>query len=74
MLARIGIVVLVGFIVLIEAAIVAVMRDESRKKSPFEKKQKELFHRWLILWAVVNTVILVVGYYIATGTILGIQL
>lgn len=67
MLARIGIVILIGIVVLVEAAIVAVMRDSAHGN-------KHLFHKWLIIWAAVNTTIVVVGYYILTGTLLGIEL
>lgn len=67
MLARIGIVLLIGLLILFEAAIVAVMNDNS-KKMPNPAKA---FHKWLIIWAAVNTIILIIGFYIFTGTFLG---
>lgn len=69
MLARIGIVLLIGLLIF-EAAIISVMNDNS-KKMPNPTKS---FHKWLIIWAAVNTIIIIVGYYIATGTLLGVQI
>jgi len=65
-LARIGVIVIVALIVIVEAAIVSVMKDSA-------KGNKQLFHKWLIVWAAINTTIVVVVYYIATGTLLGIK-
>lgn len=70
MLARIAIVVIVGFIILCQAAIVSVMKDESKKTSNPQKS----FNKWLIIWAAINSTIVIVGYYIFTGTLLGWQL
>lgn len=70
MLARVGIVLLIAVIILFEAAIVSVMKDSSKKTF----RPKHYFHKWLIIWAAVNTAIIVVGYYIITGTILGVQI
>lgn len=66
-LQRIGVVLLIALVVLFEAAIVAVMKDSS-KKMPNPTKA---FQKWLIIWAATNTTIIVVGWFIATGTILG---
>lgn len=66
-LTRIGIVAIIGIIIVFEAAIVSVMKDSA-------KGNKHLFHKWLIIWALVNTVIIVVGYDLATGTLLGIKI
>lgn len=70
MLARIGIVLLIGLLILFEAAIVSVMNDNS-KKMPNPKKS---FHKWLIIWAAINSAVLIVGTYIITGTLLGVEL
>jgi hypothetical protein len=74
MLARIGIVVLVGIVILFEAAIVSVMKDSANARLLPIKEKRKLFQKWLIIWAAVNTTIVVVGWYIFTGTLLGIQL
>lgn len=74
MLARIGIVVLVGIVILFEAAIVSVMKDSANARLLPIKEKRKLFQKWLIIWAAVNTTIVVVGYYIFTGTLLGWQL
>lgn len=66
-LARIGVVLIVALVAIVEAAIVSVMKDSA-------KGDKKLFQKWLIRWAAVNTAIVVVGYFIATGTILGIKI
>lgn len=63
-LERIGILAIILIVGVIEAAIVSVMRDSARGN-------KKLFHKWLIIWAGINTTIIVVGSYIFTGTILG---
>lgn len=65
-LARIGVLLIVGFIVLVEAVIISIMKDSA-------KGNKKLFHKWLIIWATVHTVIIVAGYFLATGTILGFK-
>lgn len=65
-LTRIGIVAIIGIIIVFEAAIVSVMKDSARGN-------KKLFHKWLIIWAGINTTIIVVGFYLATGTLLGIK-
>jgi len=70
MLTRIAIVILIGFVILCQAAIISVMKDESKKTSHPQKS----FHRWLIIWAAINSTIIIVGYYIFTGTLLGWQL
>lgn len=66
-LQRIGVVLLLGVLIVFEAAVVSVMRDSS-KKMPYPQKA---FHKWLIIWAFVNTAVLVIGTYIFTGTLLG---
>ena len=65
-LERIGILAIILIVGVIEAAIVSVMRDSARGN-------KKLFHKWLIVWAGINTTIIVVGFYLATGTLLGIK-
>ena len=70
MLARTVIVIIVLFVGVLQAAIIAVMRDESKKTSDPEKA----FQKSLIIWAAVNTAIVIVGFYIFTGTLLGWQL
>lgn len=64
-LERIGILAIILIVGVIEAAIVSVMRDSARGN-------KKLFHKWLIIWAGINTVVLIIGTYIFTGTFLGI--
>ena len=66
MLTRIGVLAIIIIVATIEAAIVSVMRDSARGN-------KKLFHKWLIIWAGINTTIIVVGFYLATGTLLGIK-
>jgi hypothetical protein len=65
MLLRIFVVVIIGIIVIVEAAVIAVMRDSA-------KGDKQLFQKWLVYWALVNTGIILVPHYIITGTLLGI--
>lgn len=65
MLLRTLVVVIIGIIVVFEAAIIAVMKDSA-------KGDKQLFHKWLIIWAAVNTGIILVTHYIITGTLLGL--
>lgn len=65
-IARIGILLLIGVVALIEAVIISIMKDSS-------KGNKKLFHKWLIIWAVVHTVIITSIYFLATGTLLGLQ-
>ena len=67
MLVRIGVILIVAFIALIEAAIIAVIKD-------YSKGNQQLFQRRLIIWAAWNSGIITAGYYLATGTILGIEL
>ena len=67
MLVRISVILIVAFIALIEAAIIAVIKD-------YSKGNQQLFQRRLIIWAAWNSAILVAGYYLATGTILGVEL
>ena len=62
--------VIIGIIVIFEAAIVSVMNDSS-KKMPNPAKS---FHKWLIIWAAVNSAALIIGTYIFTGTFLGFEL
>ena len=66
MLTRLGVLAIIIIVATIEAAIVSVMRDSARGN-------KKLFHKWLIIWAGINTTIIVVGFYLATGTLLGIK-
>lgn len=70
MLARTVIVIIILFVGVLQAAVISVMRDESKKASD----PKKAFHKSLIIWAVVNTAIVIVGFYIFTGTLLGWQL
>lgn len=65
MLLRTLVVVIIGIIVIFEAAVIAVMRDSA-------KGDKKLFEKWLVYWALINTGIIVVTHYIITGTLLGI--
>lgn len=67
MLVRIGVILIVAFIALVEAAIVAVIKD-------YSKGNQKLFQRRLIIWAAWNSSILIAGYYLATGTLLGAKL
>lgn len=69
MLTRIGVLAIIIIVATIEAAIVSVMKDNSKKM----RYPKQAFHRWLIIWAGINTTIIVVGFYLATGTLLGIK-
>lgn len=71
MLARLGIVVLVGIVILFEAAIVSVMKDSANAKLATAEEKRKLFQKWLIIWAAINSTIVIVGYYIFTGTLLG---
>lgn len=73
-LARIGVVVGIAIAALIEAVIISIMHDSANGKNLSIKEKKHLFHKWLIIWAAVNSIILVTGYYIATGTLLGISI
>lgn len=66
-LERIGILAIILIVGVIEAAIVSVMRDSARGN-------KKLFHKWLIIWAAVNSTIIVIGFFLATGTLLGVKL
>jgi len=45
--------------------------NDSSKKMPNPTKS---FHKWLIIWAAVNTAALIIGTYIFTGTFLGFEL
>jgi hypothetical protein len=63
MLIRTLIVLAIGIIVLFQAAIIAVMKDSA-------KGDKQLFQKWLVYWALVNTGIVLTTHYIITGTIL----
>jgi hypothetical protein len=65
-LTRIGIVAIIGIIIVFEAAIVLVMKDSARGN-------KKLFHKWLIIWAAVNSAIIVIGIYLSTGTLIGVK-
>lgn len=65
MLLRTLVVVIIGIIVIFEAAVIAVMRDSA-------KGDKQLFEKWLVYWALINTGIIVATHYIITGTLLGI--
>ena len=56
--------VIIGIIVIFEAAVIAVMRDSA-------KGDKQLFQKWLVYWALVNTGIIVATHYIITGTLIG---
>jgi heme/copper-type cytochrome/quinol oxidase subunit 2 len=67
LLQRIGILAIILIVVVFEAAIVSVMKDNARGN----KKQ---FHKWLIIWAAVNSAIIVIGFFLATGTFLGVKL
>ena len=64
MLVRIGVILIVAFIALIEAAIIAVIKD-------YSKGNQQLFQRRLIIWAAWNSGIITAGYFLATGTLLG---
>lgn len=65
-LERIGILAIILIVGVIEAAIVSVMRDSARGN-------KKLFHKWLIIWAAVNSAIIVIGIYLSTGTLIGVK-
>lgn len=69
-LQRIGVVLLLALLIAFEAAVVAVMKDNS-KKMPNPTKA---FHKWLIIWAAVNNAALIISTYIFTGRLLGVQL
>jgi hypothetical protein len=73
-LQRIGVVLLLALLVAFEAAIVSVMKDSANSTLGTIQQKKRLFHKWLIIWAAVNTAIIVVGWYVGTGTLLGVEL
>jgi len=69
-LERIGILAIILIVGVIEAAIVSVMKDNSKKM----RNPKQAFHRWLIIWAAVNTTIIIVSIYLSTGTLIGVKI
>lgn len=72
MLARTLILIAAAIIIICEAAIIAVMKDNAQKASRAQMERDHLFHKWLIIWAAVNTAILVVGSWILTGSVFGL--
>lgn len=68
MLGRILIVLALGITIIFQAAVISVMKDSSKKMVDPDR----YFHKWLIIWAAVNTSILVVGSWIITGSIFGL--
>ena len=64
MILRTLVVIALGIIIVFEVAIVAVMKDSA-------KGDKQLFQKWLIYWALVNTGIIMATHYIITGTLTG---
>jgi hypothetical protein len=70
MLTRIGVLAIIIIVATIEAAIVSVMKDNSKKM----RNPTKAFHRWLIIWAAVNTTIIIVSIYLSTGTLIGVKI
>lgn len=70
MLTRIGVLAIIIIVATIEAAIVSVMKDNSKKM----RNPKQAFHRWLIIWAAVNITIIIVSIYLSTGTLIGVKI
>lgn len=67
MLLRLGVLAIIIVVVVIEAAIVAVIKD-------YSKGNQKVFQKRLYIWAAWNSAIIVGGYYLATGTLLGMEL